>query len=53
MSYISVAEKINQGISAAIEEDNTKVDEVYAALSTLALVWGKRLADSIDVNTAE
>lgn len=47
MSYLSVSEKITAAIHADIEENDTKVDEIFAALTTQKEVWNIRLATVI------
>ena len=54
MSYLSVSEKITAAIHADIEENDTKVDEIFAALTTQKEVWNIRLATVIlNSNTVE
>lgn len=47
MSYVSVSEKITAAITAAIEEDNSTLDEIFAALSVQKEIWNVKLAKAL------
>ena len=47
MSYVSVSEKITAAITAAIEEDNSTLDEIFAALSVQKEIWNVKLAEAL------